>query len=107
MTFLPNYLSVEWTVGKGAAIADLIQSAAAELAADHGRVHIVTTATGAAHTGHGNVMPMSLHGGPGRAGGGQELGGLRALRLFHQFSAIQAPADALRRLSERTVSYRP
>ena len=86
---------------------DLIHSAAAELAADHGRVHIVTTATGATQTGHGNVMPMSLHGGPGRAGGGQELGGLRALRMFHQFSAIQAPADALRRLAERAVLYRP
>jgi len=86
---------------------DLIHSAAAELAADHGRVHIVTTATGATHTGHGNVMPMSLHGGPGRAGGGQELGGLRALRQFHQFSAVEAPPDALRRLAERAVFYRP
>jgi len=86
---------------------DLIQAAVADLAADHGRVHIVTTATGTTHTGHGNVMPMSLHGGPGRAGGGQELGGLRALRLFHQFSAIQAPADAIRRLTESAVFYRP
>jgi aldehyde dehydrogenase family protein len=34
--------------------------------------------------GHGNVMPMSIHGGPGRAGGGQELGGLRALRFYHR-----------------------
>jgi 3,4-dehydroadipyl-CoA semialdehyde dehydrogenase len=86
---------------------DFIQSAASELAADHGRVHVVTTATGSSHTGHGTVMPMSIHGGPGRAGGGQELGGLRALRLFHQFSAIQAPPDSVRRLTQRAVSYRP
>jgi 3,4-dehydroadipyl-CoA semialdehyde dehydrogenase len=44
----------------------------------------------ASQSGHGNVMPMSLHGGPGRAGGGEELGGLRALGFYHRRSAVQA-----------------
>lgn len=63
------------------------------LAPSHGRVHIVNAAVRKSQTGHGNVMPMSIHGGPGRAGGGQELGGLRALHLYHQLAVVQAPAD--------------
>ena len=58
--------------------------AAVQLAASHGRVHVITPDVAQAHTGHGNVMPMSLHGGPGRAGGGAELGGLRALDFYHR-----------------------
>ena len=66
----------------------------------HGRVMVVDAAVGAQHTGHGNVMPSCLHGGPGRAGGGEELGGLRALAMYHRRCVIQGgPAllDALSR----------
>ncbi|MFW7348393.1 MAG: 3,4-dehydroadipyl-CoA semialdehyde dehydrogenase [Pigmentiphaga sp.] len=65
------------------------------LAPFHGRLHVVTPEAAQAHTGHGNVMPMSLHGGPGRAGGGEELGGLRALDFYHQRSAVQASPAVL------------
>lgn len=71
---------------------------AAQLAASHGRVHVITPSVAKAHTGHGNVMPMSLHGGPGRAGGGAELGGLRALDFYHRKSAVQASPDVLAQL---------
>ena len=40
-------------------------------------------------------MPQSLHGGPGRAGGGEELGGLRALDFYHRRSAVQAATEVL------------
>jgi 3,4-dehydroadipyl-CoA semialdehyde dehydrogenase len=40
-------------------------------------------------------MPASIHGGPGRAGGGEELGGLRALAFYHRKSAIQGPSATL------------
>ena len=59
----------------------------------HGRVHVVSPDVAAMHTGHGNVMPQSLHGGPGRAGGGEELGGARALNFYHRRAAIQAEHD--------------
>ncbi len=72
-----------------------IAQTAAELASSHGRVHAVSPDVAALHTGHGNVMPMSLHGGPGRAGGGEELGGLRALNFYHRRSAVQASTAAL------------
>ena len=65
------------------------------VAASHGRVHVVTPDVAQAHSGHGNVMPMSQHGGPGRAGGGAELGGLRALDFYHQRSAVQASPAVL------------
>lgn len=65
------------------------------VAASHGRVHVVTPDVAQAHSGHGNVMPMSQHGGPGRAGGGAELGGLRALDFYHQRTAVQASPGVL------------
>jgi 3,4-dehydroadipyl-CoA semialdehyde dehydrogenase len=72
---------------------------AVELATSHGRVHVVSPDVASLHTGHGNVMPQSLHGGPGRAGGGEELGGIRALRFYHQRCAIQASSATLAALA--------
>ena len=78
--------------------------AAAELASSHGRVHAISPDVATLHSGHGNVMPMSLHGGPGRAGGGEELGGLRALNFYHRRSAVQASALALDALDAQGVA---
>ena len=79
--------------------AATLTHAAVELADSHGRVHIVSPDVAALHTGHGNVMPQSLHGGPGRAGGGEELGGLRALNFYHRRSALQASTAVLAQLA--------
>ena len=88
--------------GQGSLVTSLYGSDEAALAqtalaaaASHGRVHVVTPDVAQAHTGHGNVMPMSQHGGPGRAGGGAELGGLRALAFYHQRAAVQASPGVL------------
>lgn len=98
---LPHALALEQR-GQGSLVTSLygaddkaLAKAAIALAASNGRVHVVTPAVATAHTGHGNVMPMSLHGGPGRAGGGAELGGLRALDFYHQRSAVQASPEVL------------
>ncbi|MEY4426997.1 MAG: hypothetical protein RL535_1295 [Pseudomonadota bacterium] len=80
----------------------VLAAAALELADSHGRVHVISPDVAALHTGHGNVMPQSLHGGPGRAGGGEELGGLRALNFYHRRSAVQASSSVLTALSEST-----
>ena len=53
----------------------------------------------ALHTGHGTVMPQSLHGGPGRAGGGEELGGPRALNFYLHRAAVQASTTVLTQLN--------
>lgn len=88
--------------GEGSLVASVygtdnvaMAAAAAELASHHGRVHVISPDVAATQTGHGNVMPQSLHGGPGRAGGGEELGGLRALRFYHRHTAIQAATSVL------------
>ena len=88
--------------GEGSLVASLygsddaqLAATALELADSHGRVHVINPAAAAVHSGHGNVMPQSLHGGPGRAGGGEELGGLRALNFYHLRAAIQAAPGVL------------
>ena len=88
--------------GQGSLVASLFGSdpaalarTALQLADSHGRVHVVSPEVAATHSGHGNVMPQSLHGGPGRAGGGEELGGLRALNFYHRRCALQAGAGVL------------
>ena len=65
----------------------------------HGRIMVVDSAVGAQHTGHGNVMPSCLHGGAGRAGGGEELAGLRALLLYHRRFVVQGPATVIGELA--------
>lgn len=65
----------------------------------HGRVLAVDSEVGSQHTGHGNVVPTCLHGGGGRAGGGEELGGLRGLAFYHRRLVLQGPKkiiDALK-----------
>lgn len=78
---------------------------ALELAGTHGRVHTVAPSVAQSQTGHGNVMPMSLHGGPGRAGGGEELGGLRALAFYHRRTAIQGPVATVAAAAETAAAY--
>ena len=83
---------------------DFLAQAAGTLAESHGRVHLINNDVAKAHTGHGNVMPQSNHGGPGRAGGGEELGGLRALRFYHRLSAIQGSPEVLGKLTQASGS---
>ncbi|MGE0736712.1 MAG: 3,4-dehydroadipyl-CoA semialdehyde dehydrogenase [Alphaproteobacteria bacterium] len=71
------------------------------LAPSHGRVLVIDDAIAKSSTGHGIVMPMCVHGGPGRAGGGEELGGMRALRFYHQRVAMQGNATRLRALADQ------
>lgn len=59
------------------------------LAAYHGRVCVASARMGAGWFGPGTVLPQLLHGGPGRAGGGEELGGLRGMQLYLQRAALQ------------------
>jgi 3,4-dehydroadipyl-CoA semialdehyde dehydrogenase len=68
---------------------------ALRLAPHHGRVLVVDPEVGAGHTGHPIVMPQCVHGGPGRAGGGEELGGLRGLRFYMQRTALQGSPSML------------
>jgi oxepin-CoA hydrolase/3-oxo-5,6-dehydrosuberyl-CoA semialdehyde dehydrogenase len=65
------------------------------LAATHGRVHILEREAAVDSTGHGSPLPQLKHGGPGRAGGGEELGGVRAVRHYLQRAAVQGSPTML------------
>src|SRR5882724_1983606 len=69
----------------------------------HGRILVIDSSVGNQHTGHGNVVPSCLHGGPGRAGGGEELAGLRALLLYHRRFVVQGPSGRLAELAGRSA----
>jgi 3,4-dehydroadipyl-CoA semialdehyde dehydrogenase len=72
-----------------------LAKAVSELGSSHGRLLMVDPSIADAHTGHGIVMPQCHHGGPGRAGNGEELGGLYGLRLYHQRVAVQGSTELL------------
>src|SRR5205814_766289 len=72
-----------------------LSEAALELAPSHGRILLVDPSIGNSHTGHGIVMPSCIHGGPGRAGGGEELGASRGLWFYLQRVGVQASATTL------------
>ncbi|RME62161.1 MAG: phenylacetic acid degradation bifunctional protein PaaZ [Candidatus Dadabacteria bacterium] len=61
----------------------------------HGRILIVNEDCAEECTGHGTPLPQLTHGGPGRAGGGEELGGLRALYFYSQRTALQGSPSML------------
>ena len=64
----------------------------------HGRVHWGSRKVAAQSPGPGTVLPSLVHGGPGRAGGGEELGGRRGLSFYMQRTAIQADRGLLGRI---------
>jgi oxepin-CoA hydrolase/3-oxo-5,6-dehydrosuberyl-CoA semialdehyde dehydrogenase len=86
--------------GKGSLVSSLFTNdpAVAEtvvlgMAPFHGRVMIGNRRSAKSSTGHGSPLPMLVHGGPGRAGGGEEMGGMRGVKHYMQRTAVQgAPA---------------
>ncbi|HZC63359.1 MAG TPA: phenylacetic acid degradation bifunctional protein PaaZ [Streptosporangiaceae bacterium] len=69
----------------------------------HGRLLVLDSDDAAESTGHGSPLPVLVHGGPGRAGGGEELGGLRAVTHHMQRTAVQASPRVLARITGRWV----
>ncbi|MFJ3456579.1 phenylacetic acid degradation bifunctional protein PaaZ [Scandinavium goeteborgense] len=69
----------------------------------HGRIQILNEESSKESTGHGSPLPQLLHGGPGRAGGGEELGGLRAVKHYLQRTAVQGSPTMLASVSQQWV----
>ncbi|PRZ17460.1 phenylacetic acid degradation bifunctional protein PaaZ [Nesterenkonia sandarakina] len=65
------------------------------IASHHGRVLFLDRDDAKTSTGHGSPLPHLVHGGPGRAGGGEELGGIRAVKHYMQRTAVQGSPDLL------------
>jgi oxepin-CoA hydrolase/3-oxo-5,6-dehydrosuberyl-CoA semialdehyde dehydrogenase len=72
-------------------------------AATHGRILILDREAAQESTGHGSPLPMLKHGGPGRAGGGEELGGIRAVKHYLQRAAVQGSPTMLAAVTREHV----
>jgi len=70
------------------------------IASHHGRVIVIDRDSARESTGHGSPLPQLVHGGPGRAGGGEELGGMRSVLHYLQRTAVQGSPARLAALSK-------
>ncbi|MFG6581615.1 phenylacetic acid degradation bifunctional protein PaaZ [Sulfitobacter sp. 1A12779] len=96
--------------GQGSLVASIITNdseVARELtmgsAAFHGRLYFNNRKSMAEATGHGSPLPHMVHGGPGRAGGGEELGGVRGVMHYMQRTAVQGSPDILTAIGKQWV----
>jgi oxepin-CoA hydrolase/3-oxo-5,6-dehydrosuberyl-CoA semialdehyde dehydrogenase len=77
---------------------DTARKVALGVAAYHGRLLMVNRNSAKESTGHGSPMPQLVHGGPGRAGGGEEMGGVRGVLHYMQRTALQGSPTTLTRV---------
>ncbi|WP_323782422.1 phenylacetic acid degradation bifunctional protein PaaZ [Leisingera sp.] len=96
--------------GQGSLVASVIThdlAVAREVAigagAYHGRLYFNNRDSMKESTGHGSPLPHMVHGGPGRAGGGEEMGGVRGVKHYMQRTAIQGSPDILAAIGEKWV----
>ena len=94
--------------GKGSLVGSLIthdpavaRQVVLGLAPWHGRLLVLDRDDAGESTGHGSPLPVLVHGGPGRAGGGEEMGGLRGVHHHMQRTAIQGSPDMLTAITGR------
>ncbi|AZO80689.1 MULTISPECIES: phenylacetic acid degradation bifunctional protein PaaZ [unclassified Bosea (in: a-proteobacteria)] len=96
--------------GKGSLVASVFTNDAAfareavgALGPWHGRVMLGNRVSAKSSTGHGSPLPVLVHGGPGRAGGGEELGGMRAVKHYMQRTAVQGAPWLLSEVTGRWI----
>jgi len=92
--------------GKGSLCSSIITNSSAKAkayvlgaASYHGRILVLNNECAKESTGHGSPLPLLVHGGPGRAGGGEEMGGLRGIRHYLQRTAIQGSPSMITAIS--------
>lgn len=88
--------------GKGSLVCSMVTASHAlarefvlGAATHHGRILVLNAANAKESTGHGSPLPLLVHGGPGRAGGGEEMGGVRGVKHYMQRVAVQADPSTL------------
>jgi oxepin-CoA hydrolase/3-oxo-5,6-dehydrosuberyl-CoA semialdehyde dehydrogenase len=89
-------------MGKGSLVSSIMTNEnqiakeyAVNAASHHGRILILNRESAKQSTGHGSPLPNLIHGGPGRAGGGEEMGGMRGIKHYLQRCAIQGSPTTL------------
>ena len=87
--------------------ADFAREVVLGMAPWHGRLLVLDQDDAKESTGHGSPLPMLVHGGPGRAGGGEEMGGIRGVLHHMQRTAVQASPRVLGAVTDRWVTGAP
>ncbi|WP_412983988.1 phenylacetic acid degradation bifunctional protein PaaZ [Pontimicrobium sp. IMCC45349] len=89
-------------MGKGSLVSSIItnddniaKDYVVNAASHHGRILVLNRENAKESTGHGSPLPTLVHGGPGRAGGGEEMGGMRGVKHYLQRTAIQGTPTTL------------
>lgn len=77
---------------------DFVRDMVVEIGPWHGRLYLGSAAMAPLSPGPGTALPLTVHGGPGRAGGGEELGGLRGLSLYQQRVALEGDRALVEKL---------
>jgi oxepin-CoA hydrolase/3-oxo-5,6-dehydrosuberyl-CoA semialdehyde dehydrogenase len=72
-------------------------------AAFHGRMLVIDRTNAKDSTGHGSPLPVLTHGGPGRAGGGEEMGGIRGVKHYMQRTALQSSPTMIAAITEQYI----
>lgn len=100
--------------GKGSLVMSVFtydNSFAADIVAGsgafHGRIAFIDRDSAKESTGHGSPMPHLIHGGPGRAGGGEEMGGMRGVKHYMQRTALQGHPRVLSSIVRRYIAGMP
>jgi len=95
-------------MGKGSLVCSIItnnmktaEEFVTRAASMHGRILILNEACAKESTGHGSPMPLLTHGGPGRAGGGEEMGGIRGVKHYLQRTAIQGHPTTITNITKQ------
>ena len=81
------------------AAREFVQGAAAY----HGRMLVIDRTNAAESTGHGSPLPVLVHGGPGRAGGSEEMGGVRGVKHYMQRTALQSSPAMVAAITEQYI----
>jgi oxepin-CoA hydrolase/3-oxo-5,6-dehydrosuberyl-CoA semialdehyde dehydrogenase len=85
------------------AAREFVQGAAAY----HGRMLVIDRTNAKESTGHGSPLPVLVHGGPGRAGGSEEMGGVRGVKHYMQRTALQSSPQMIAAITEQYVAGAP
>jgi len=83
--------------------ADFAREAVVGLAPHHGRILLLDRDCAEDSTGHGSPLPRLVHGGPGRAGGGEEMGGIRGVGHYLQTTALQGSPNQLSAVTNQWI----
>ncbi len=82
---------------------DTVNELVLKTASYHGRLVLINRDSAEFSTGHGSPLPHMTHGGPGRAGGGEEMGGIRGVMHYMQRTALQGSPTTLSKICQKYI----